>query len=78
MLFRSAVAEVLNPIDPSLVVSLRDTSALVQRVSAFLALPADERVNKGERYRSEIMKRYPMSAAAASLKSLCQRIAAHS
>lgn len=71
-----AVGEVLRPVDPSLIVPLRDTKALVERVAAFLALPLDERVRKGEHYRKDVVARYPMAKAAAALRALYRDAAA--
>lgn len=62
-----AVREVLDPVDPTLTVPLRDTGALVSRVTAFLALPAEERVRKGEEYRAAVLRLYPLSASANAL-----------
>lgn len=71
-----AVGEVLRPVDPSLVVPLRDTKQLVERVTAFLALPLEERVRKGETYRNEVVTRYPMRKAAEALRALYRAAAA--
>jgi len=69
-----AVKEVLVPIDPSLVVPLRDSDALVRRVREFLSLSSEERRLRGERYREEVLKRYPLAASAAALRAMYTRL----
>lgn len=69
-----AVAEVLNPIDSSFVVPLRDSAALVQRVRDFLALSSEERRLRGSRYREEVLKRYSLTASAAALRAVYTRL----
>ena len=65
-----AVDEVLSPIDADLVVPLRDMSTLVQRVDAFLQLPAAEREARGRGYRTAVLDRYPIKQSAAALTEL--------
>jgi glycosyltransferase involved in cell wall biosynthesis len=65
-----AVHEVLDPIDPMLVVPLGDTEALVQHVRAFLACPLSERDARGRRYREEVLQRYPLAHSASVLHSI--------
>lgn len=69
-----AVSEVLSPIDPSLVVPLRDCDALVRRVREFLALSPEERRRRGERYREEVLKRYSLEASADALRVVYARL----
>ncbi len=71
-----AVREVLEPVDPGLVVPLRDTAELTRRVLRFLELPPAERARKGMIYRQTVTSRYPLSASASALRTLYQRIAA--
>ena len=68
-----ATGEVLQSIDPTLVVPVRDVSALVTRVESFLALPTEERVAKGQRYRSEVLARYSLKHSADALLALYKR-----
>lgn len=69
-----AVREVLAPIDPSLVVPLRDTATLVLRVRALLARPAAERAAAGRALRSRVLERYPLAASARALQALYERM----
>ncbi len=69
-----AVREVLSPIDPSLVVPLRDSGVLVQQVQEFLVLPSEERQKRGARYREEVMRRYSLDHSAEILGTLYQSI----
>jgi len=69
-----AVSEVLSPIDPSLVVPIRDSAALVRRVQEFLALSAEERLKRGNRYREEVLKRYSLRASADALRAVYERL----
>ncbi|OIO54323.1 hypothetical protein AUJ46_03210 [Candidatus Peregrinibacteria bacterium CG1_02_54_53] len=69
-----AVREVLTPIDPSLVVPLRDSDALVQRVQEFLALPLPARMEEGRRYRTQVLERYSLVASARALRAVYERI----
>lgn len=69
-----AVAEVLSPVDPSLVVPLRDCDALVRRVREFLALSPEERRQRGGRYREEVLKRYSLHASADALRGVYARL----
>lgn len=71
-----AVGEVLRPVDPALVVPLRDTEALTARVREFLALPVGERAERGERYRQAVMRLYPLRQSADALGDLYRRLAA--
>ncbi|MDD4286975.1 MAG: glycosyltransferase family 4 protein [Candidatus Peribacteraceae bacterium] len=70
-----AVAEVLVPIDPSLVVPIRDSAALVRRVHAFLNLSSSERLLRGSRYREEVLKRYSLAASAQALWNVYRSLA---
>lgn len=69
-----AVREVLASIDPTLVVPLRDSAALVRRVREFLALSPEERRLRGVRYREEVLKRYSLVASAAALRAVYARL----
>lgn len=69
-----AVPEVLTAIDPSLVVSLRDTRALVSRVETFLHLPIPEREKQGVQYRQSILELYSIDAAAKALQMLYEEM----
>lgn len=69
-----AVPEVLTPIDPSLVVPVRDTHALVSRVETFLRLPEAERAKKGVQCRETVLDCYSIDAAAKVLRSLYRRM----
>lgn len=69
-----AVKEVLSPIDPSLVVPLRDSMALVRRVREFLALSSEERRLRGGRYREEVLKRYSLRMSADALRRVYARL----
>jgi len=69
-----AVKEILSPIDPSLVVSLRDSTALVRRVREFLALSSEERRLRGGRYREEVLKRYSLKMSADALRGVYERL----
>lgn len=65
-----AVSEVLTPIDPELVVPLRNTEELVRRVQVFLRLPLEERMRKGQHYRQEVCRLYSMGHSAEALREL--------
>jgi glycosyltransferase involved in cell wall biosynthesis len=65
-----AVKEVLSPIDPSLVVPLRDSDALVNRVRTFLKLTPAERAEQGRRYREAVLRMYPLARSAEKLSEL--------
>lgn len=71
-----AVQEVLSPIDPSLVIPLRDSTALANRVREFLALSPEELRRRGERYREQVLKHYSLRGSATALREvyaqLCQ------
>jgi glycosyltransferase involved in cell wall biosynthesis len=69
-----AVREVLTPIDPDLVVPLRDTAALVQRIIHFLQLPSDQAMEVGGRYRDAVQRLYPLRRAAEGLEALYSKI----
>ncbi|MDD5103132.1 MAG: glycosyltransferase family 4 protein [Candidatus Peribacteraceae bacterium] len=69
-----AVKEVLSPIDPSLVVPLRDSAALVRRVREFLAFAPEERLKRGNRYREEVLQRYSLRASADALRAVYERL----
>ncbi|MFH1443929.1 MAG: glycosyltransferase family 4 protein [Candidatus Peregrinibacteria bacterium] len=73
-----AVREVLSPIDPSLVVPLRDSDALVQRVQEFLGLPSEERQRRGARYREEVVGRYSIQMSADALREAYARLCSRS
>lgn len=64
-----AVREVLSPVDPDLVVSLRDTAELSRRVTTFLALPPAERARRGEAYRAAVTRLYSMGQSADALRT---------
>lgn len=65
-----AVPEVIGSIDPNLLVPARDAAALASAAGEFLALPAAERVQRGERYREEVLRRFSLSASAMALEAL--------
>lgn len=69
-----AVKEVLSPIDPSLVVPLRDCHSLVSRVRAFLKLTPAERAEQGRRYREAVLRMYPLTRSAEKLRELYEVI----
>ncbi|ALM10328.1 MAG TPA: hypothetical protein DEB30_00425 [Candidatus Peribacter riflensis] len=69
-----AVAEVLSPIDPSLVVPLRDSTALANRVREFLALSTEDRRRRGERYREAVLKHYSLCGSAVALQEVYARL----
>lgn len=69
-----AVSEVLSPIDPSLVVPLRDTAALVHCVREFLALSLEERLQRGHRYRETVLKQYSLQTSAGALRGVYAQI----
>ncbi len=71
-----AVREVLDPVDPSLVSPLRDTSALVQKVSDFLHLSPDQQTAKGTQYRSSVLSHYPLQSSASQLQKLYKQMVA--
>lgn len=70
-----AVREVLQPIDPGLIVPTRNAKELVRRVLQFLQVPVAERVSKGEHYRAEVVRLYPLESSAQALHRLYERIA---
>ncbi len=65
-----AVTEVLSPVDPELVVPPEDTAELVRRVRLFLDLGPQEQAARGERYRAEAQRLYPLSRSAEALRQL--------
>ncbi|MBI2636130.1 glycosyltransferase family 4 protein [Candidatus Peregrinibacteria bacterium] len=65
-----AVGEVLSPIDPSLVVPIRDTAGLAARVIRFLQLPPAERAERGRGYRDAVTRLYPQKQSANRLREL--------
>lgn len=69
-----AVTEVLSPVDSGLVVPPEDTAELVRRVSLFLALSTQEQAARGERYRMEVERLYPLSRSADVLRQLYQEL----
>lgn len=69
-----AVREVLAPVDPDLVVALRDTDELTRRVQKFLALSPAERAEKGRRYREGVSRLYPLKKSAAALHDLYKKL----
>ncbi|MDD5041832.1 MAG: glycosyltransferase family 4 protein [Candidatus Peribacteraceae bacterium] len=69
-----AVREVLSPIDPSLVVPLRDTGALIGRVRAFLARSPAERTEQGRRYRQAVLECYSLAVSADALRKVYERL----
>ncbi len=70
-----ATKEVLSPIDPSLVVPLRDSAALTRRVEEFLRLSPAERASKGQQYREAVVRMYPLEESARRLKEVYESIA---
>lgn len=69
-----AVHEVLEPIDSSLVVPLRDTQLLVARITEFLSLPTAVRSEKGREYREKVSSLYPLERSATALKAVYSSI----
>ncbi len=69
-----AVTEVLSPIDPHLVVPLRDTEELTKRVREFLSLAPLERLERGKQWRDAVLQRYPISASAERLTQLYREL----
>lgn len=69
-----AVGEVLTPIDPQLVVPLRDINQLVRRIVDFVALPQVTRTERGEQYRKAVLELYPLQKSAIELKKLYEKI----
>ena len=69
-----AVPEVLGPIDSSLTVAPRDTAAMIARVQRFLALSPSDRAERGRWYREQVLERYSLAAAAATLQSLYTKL----
>lgn len=65
-----AVREVLAPIDPSLVVPLRDASELAVRVERFLKLQSGDRARLGQKYRESVERLYNQKQAADKLREL--------
>ena len=63
-----AVSEVLSPIDPELVVPLRDVAELTKRVRGYLSLPQKDKQRKAEHYRAKVLELYSMEKAAEALK----------
>lgn len=72
-----ATAEVLRPIDPSLLVPIRDCAALADRVVRFLALPTEDRVAAGLAYREAALRHYGIQQSANVLRQLYGEIADH-
>ncbi len=68
------VREVLDPIDPSLVVASRRSDLLVDRVMQFLALPDVERRSKGSQYRTRVLDLYGIEKSASALKNVYEKI----
>ena len=68
-----AVQEVLDPIDPTFTVSLRDTDILIERVQAFLAFSEEERKQKGEQYRQKVIELYALKKSATALQSVYEK-----
>lgn len=69
-----AVGEVLTPIDPELVVPLRNTEELVRRVQAFLHLSPEERARRGQSYREEVLRLYPLEKSVRALRQFYVRL----
>jgi glycosyltransferase involved in cell wall biosynthesis len=69
-----AVSEVLQPIDPQLIVPLRDTQEMVRRIRAFLARPLSERSAHGRRYRELVLERYALATSARALWEVYERL----
>lgn len=65
-----AVPEVLEPIDPSLLVTPRNAEEMAEKIFAYLALPAEEKRRKGEEYRRRVLELYTIDASAKSLRDL--------
>jgi len=65
-----AVGEVLRPIDPTLVVPLRDTVMLAEKAEAFLCLSEAERRARGEHLRKAVLERYNIAHSAHELQAL--------
>jgi glycosyltransferase involved in cell wall biosynthesis len=69
-----AVPEVLEPIDPSLIVPPRDVQAMVNAACAYLDLPAAEQQHRGLAYCAAVQKYWSMESATAALRSLYMRL----
>lgn len=65
-----AVAEVLKPIEPQLIIPLRDTNAMVQRVQWWLRRPLSDCTADGRRYRDAVLGRFSLVASAAALRTV--------
>ncbi len=65
-----ATSEVLGPIDPSLVVPLRNVEELTAHAEEFLRLSPQERQKKGEEYREEVVRLYSLKESARRLKEV--------
>lgn len=70
-----AVAEVLDPIDPTLLVEPRDSQKLARLIIEFLELNPEERQARGQRYRREVVDRYSLERTASGLRRLYQKVA---
>ncbi len=69
-----AVREVLTPIDPSLVVPIRDTEALATKITTCLESPEADRQAKGREYRRRVTELYSLQASADALQALYRSI----
>ena len=65
-----AVDEVLESVDPTLVVPCCDTTEMTKHIDAFLQSSEEHRVSKGKEYRNAVLQRYSMDKAAKRLFSL--------
>jgi mannosyltransferase len=65
-----AVSEVLGPIDPQLVVPIRDVPSLVTHAKYFLTLPIEKQQSLGEEYRQKVRGLYSIEKSAEALHSL--------
>lgn len=69
-----AVREVLEPIDPELIVPKGDTKEMARRVEAYLALTALQREAKGKQYRESVKTLWNMDQSADVLQQLYKQI----
>ncbi|MDP6561568.1 MAG: glycosyltransferase family 4 protein [Candidatus Peribacteraceae bacterium] len=71
-----AVPEVLGSIDETLIITPKDTDAMVSAVEAYMTLDAKEREERGQNYRKLVLERYSLEKSASSLQGLYSQIAA--
>jgi glycosyltransferase involved in cell wall biosynthesis len=69
-----AIPEVLGPHGGDLLVSPRDTAALIAKARAFLSLSLEERADWGQRYRAFVSEHFPLDRAAKALCALYEEL----